>query len=271
MPPSLKVSVGPSPDALEPIDVNNDVEPYVVSTDAFHGRIAVRVKNYHGFVPGGGEPKREAKYFTGGYGKDMTWSIQVQGRFLEEGVTTDDVVFGNFFDKPLKHLLPYGTSIVLKAAPLIDPTIKFDLYADEPWAYSPLIGTMYRFNVKRLPTAPATTSSAEEDFKDTNWPVFPTPEQKEEENHYIKDDTAPLLYLPDDADKLDETIGADIGTVHNLRGVGPEANPHAEKERAKFFHTEEHRKKVKLTPRDVVTADFANGFLDFNDLSVIIP
>ncbi|KAK0527274.1 hypothetical protein OC834_004488 [Tilletia horrida] len=275
MPPSLKVSVGSSVEDLKPVKVNDDSAPAVVSTDAFQGRIAIRVKNYHGYAPEGSEPKRDSKYFTGdGYGKHMTWSIQIQGRFLEE-VSTDDVVFGNQFDKPIKQLLPYGTSIALKAAPLIDPTLKFDLYAEEPWAFSPLIGTMYRVQVNRLPSEPS-GSSADELFKSKDWPVFPSAEAngKESAQAYVEDDTSALFYRADKPDELDEETGADVGTVHNLRGssaAGSDANPHAEKTRASFFHTEAARKRVKFTPRDVVTADFANGFLDFNDLAVILP
>ncbi|KAE8225529.1 hypothetical protein CF319_g1730 [Tilletia indica] len=271
MPPSLKVSVGSSVEDLKPVRVNDDLHPAVVSTDAFQGRIAIRVKNYHGHAADGeAEPKRDSKYFSGdGYGKNMTWSIQVQGRFLD-GVSTDDLVFGNQFDKPIKHLLPYGTSLALKAAPLIDPTLKLDLYAEEPWAFSPLIGTMYRVNVKRLPKDPSGTS-AEELFKESEWPAFPSADNEDKATHYVQDDTSPLFYLPDKAGEIDESIGAEVGTIHNLRGTGAEANPHAEKARANFFHTEEHRKKVKFTSRDVVTTDFANGFLDFNDLGVILP
>jgi len=273
MPPSFKVSVGSSVEDLKPIKVNHDLEPAIISSEAFKGRIAIRVKDYHGFAPEGSEPKRGAEYFSGeGYGKQMTWSIQIQGRFLD-GPSTNDLVFGNQFDKPIKQLLPYGTSIALKAAPLIDPTLKFDLYADEPWAFSPLIGTMYRVNVARLPSEPTADSSAEEEFKSKDWPAFPTPEGgRTGESGYVKDDTSALFYLPDSTThEIDETTGADVGTVHNLRGTGAEANPHAEKTRASFFHSEQHRKQVKFTPRDVVTADFANGFLDFNSLAVILP
>ncbi|CAD6932310.1 unnamed protein product [Tilletia controversa] len=254
MPPSLKVSVGSSVDSLHPVKVNHELSPTTVSNAAFQGRIGIRVKNYHGYAPEGTEPKKDSVYFEGdGYGRSMTWSIQIQGRFLD-GVSAEDLVFGNQFDKPIKQLLPVY------------------LYADEPWAFSPLIGTMYRVNVQRLPQDPE-SSSAEDLFKLTGWPTFPTPEGNEDmkEAQYVQDDTSALFYLPSSSSEIDESLGADVGTVHNLRGTGSEANPHAEKARANFFHSEEHRKKVKFTARDVVTADFANGFLDFNDLAVILP
>ncbi|CAD6925026.1 unnamed protein product, partial [Tilletia laevis] len=106
MPPSLKVSVGSSVDSLHPVKVNHELSPTTVSNAAFQGRIGIRVKNYHGYAPEGTEPKKDSVYFEGdGYGRSMTWSIQIQGRFLD-GVSAEDLVFGNQFDKPIKQLLP---------------------------------------------------------------------------------------------------------------------------------------------------------------------
>jgi hypothetical protein len=43
----------------------------------------------------------------------VTWSMQMQGRFLQP-VSADDVVFGNLFQKAIRDYLPYGTSAALK-------------------------------------------------------------------------------------------------------------------------------------------------------------
>ena len=101
MAPHLHVSAGPSVSELKTVYVNKDRAATTISSDAFHGRVAVRIKHFTGDVPEGEERVSEAPYFDGGHGTGMTWSIQVQGRFLKE-VTTDDLVFGNQFEHSIK-------------------------------------------------------------------------------------------------------------------------------------------------------------------------
>jgi hypothetical protein len=54
-------------------------KPHVVSTDLFHGRITVRIKDFTGQVPEGQERQSETKYFDAGHAHGCTWSIQIQG------------------------------------------------------------------------------------------------------------------------------------------------------------------------------------------------
>ena len=42
------------------------------------------------------------------------------GRFLDE-VDTDELVFGNLFQKPIRDQLPWGTSIAIKAMQYVLP------------------------------------------------------------------------------------------------------------------------------------------------------
>jgi hypothetical protein len=81
-------------------------------------------------------------------------SIQLQGRFLKPA-NADEVVFGNVFSKPIRDHLPYGTSAALKVVRYIDPSLEQDVYADEPWAWSPLIATMNVVKVTKLDSAKA--------------------------------------------------------------------------------------------------------------------
>lgn len=109
MAPKLRITAGSRADDLQPVAVNNDDEPFVISSDVFQGRLTVRVKNFHGERPGGGDAASITPYFESGYGQQMTYSIQIQGlykilipgRFLEE-VNSDNLVFGNQFDKPIR-------------------------------------------------------------------------------------------------------------------------------------------------------------------------
>lgn len=51
------------------------------------------------------KPNQTCDYFKGDKGKGMTYSIQIQGKWLEEnGVDLDDLVFGNEFEKPIRSV-----------------------------------------------------------------------------------------------------------------------------------------------------------------------
>lgn len=59
---------------------------------------------------------------------------------------------GNSWDKPIKAHLPYGTSAALKfMTTVVDPSLDHDLYADKPWAVSPLLATMQRVSTETYP------------------------------------------------------------------------------------------------------------------------
>jgi hypothetical protein len=115
----LRVLAGPNANELTPIsDLVNTSKAHHIKSDRFDGLVCVHVK---GFVGADGEMK-ESAYFNNGNGnsaaagggnrKGVTWSIQVTGRFLVDGLTSDDVLFGNTFDRPLK--LPWGSGAALK-------------------------------------------------------------------------------------------------------------------------------------------------------------
>ncbi|TFK67344.1 DUF1769-domain-containing protein [Pluteus cervinus] len=145
MPPHLRVSVGPSPDQLVSIsDIVNTPQKHRITTDRFDGEIVVNIKGFTG--PDG--VTRPSDYFARPERQGITWSIQVQGRFLVP-CSADDVLFGNTFDRPLQ--LPWGTSAALKFMHFIDPTLEHDLLSkSKPWALSPLITTMPHFTHTRI-------------------------------------------------------------------------------------------------------------------------
>jgi len=78
--------------------VNDDEQYTTIDTKLFQGRVTVRVKDFVGDDP---SHKSTATYFDHPYGSSMTYSIQVQGRYLD-GVNCDNLVFGNVFDKPIR-------------------------------------------------------------------------------------------------------------------------------------------------------------------------
>ncbi|KAF8273476.1 hypothetical protein EI94DRAFT_1563982 [Lactarius quietus] len=164
--PRLRVVAGPSLDALVPISVNTN-ESHAITSDAFDGRMLAYIKD---FTDKDGSVL-QSEYFDREDRKGITWSIQVQGRFLRP-ISADDVLFGNTFDRPLK--LPWGSGAALKFMHFIDPSLEHDLTSStKPWALSPLISTMPHLTHKRVL----------EHYD--GWPDFPPPQS-------LSDDTAQL-------------------------------------------------------------------------------
>ncbi|KAH9441529.1 hypothetical protein MJO28_002680 [Puccinia striiformis f. sp. tritici] len=145
--PKFQVLAGPSADQLSPVNVNADkTDPFRINTDRFEGALTVRIKDFHG-SDGRLSKDTENKYFE--EWNEMTCSIQIQGRFLQE-TNADDCMWGNSFDRPIRDRLPYGTSVALKAISYIDPSLEHDIYSDKPWAWSPLLATMNHVKTERL-------------------------------------------------------------------------------------------------------------------------
>jgi Protein of unknown function (DUF1769) len=120
--PKLRVLAGPTANDLTPIsELVNTYKTHRISSDRFEGEVCVHVKGFVGedgqirdsaYFHGGKENRKNGNgNGSGGERKGVTWSIQVKGRFLKD-ISSDDVLFGNTFDRPLK--LPWGSSAALK-------------------------------------------------------------------------------------------------------------------------------------------------------------
>lgn len=101
MAPKLRISAGPDKDKLSVVAVNHEELPTIIDSKYFQGRIAVRIKDFHGELPDGVEFFKQPVYFSEPYGTNFTYSIQIQGRFMNE-VNADDILFGNDFDAPIR-------------------------------------------------------------------------------------------------------------------------------------------------------------------------
>lgn len=242
MAPSLKISAGPSVDSLTTVAVNHDDQPTTIDNDLFQGRIAVRIKNFTGSDPPSVSHQKDTPYFTSNHGKNQSWSMQIQGRF-KQSVSADDLVFGNEFDKPIKDHLPYGTSVALQFVKLIDPNLEHDLYAQKPHAWSPYLATMPRINSVKLDNPDGGFDS---------WPAFPV------HPTYVEDDLTSLI--PTDLAEKEKD------TVANFKGIDK-----AHEYRQRFLGNKSHRQHIKVEADQLITADFFNGFIDFNDLTLHIP
>ncbi|KAJ7928506.1 P-loop containing nucleoside triphosphate hydrolase protein [Mycena leptocephala] len=109
--PTLRVLAGPTPKTLTPItSLVNTNTPHRIVTDAWEGEVIVFIKGFNEADPSKTTPEA-AEYFGRDDRSGVTWSIQVQGRFLSPR-SSDDILFGNIFERPLK--LPWGTGAALK-------------------------------------------------------------------------------------------------------------------------------------------------------------
>lgn len=259
MPPSLRVSAGPSTDKLTVLPVNDETKPFAINSDSFEGQVIVRIKGFTGELPKGSARLGDTHYFDHSYAKGCTWSIAIQGRFKEE-VEVDAVEYGNLFEKPIRDRLPWGTSAALTAISYIDPNLHQDIYADKPWAFSPLICTMSKMHVERL------TADVVRHGEMKDWPVsFP---HGQDEKDYTQEDTSVLLCKQGSTEvdpSLEEDGYADMSTLSSLRSS---TDQNATRNRVKFWGNRGVRQATKFTPQDVITMDFCHGYLQFDTLTL---
>ncbi|TDL25157.1 DUF1769-domain-containing protein [Rickenella mellea] len=233
--PRLRVLAGPSPDNLTPISANSNMAHSIVS-DTFEGEVVVHIKGF----PDADGNVLYSDYFSRKDRVGTTWSIQVQGRFLQYH-SADDILFGNTFDRPLK--LPWGAGAALKFMHFIDPTLSHDLTSHtKPWALSPLIATMPHFTHTSALAGPP--------------PRFPTRES-----------------IGDDVSHLIPTKATTPPNGSRSRTPSPPlpSPPITAAKRRAYFSREKTRKAVTFGPHDIVTTDFCYGFIAFPDLSLSLP
>ncbi|KAJ7128993.1 hypothetical protein C8R43DRAFT_1026759 [Mycena crocata] len=272
--PKLKVLAGPTPNALTPItSLVNTNRAHRIVTDAWEGEIVVFIRGFNRDDPSSNTTPEEQEYFGRNDRSGITWSIQVQGRFLSPR-SSDDVLFGNIFERPLK--LPWGTGAALKFMKYIDPTLSHDLtctVSKKPWALSPLVATMPYLKHTRLPSCdhPDSCSDSSCPHADTVHPPFPP-------STSIKDDTSSLhlaaatsrsSLTPSSSSLSSGSSGSSRRSSNSKKskkknGADDEV-PRAmnSQQRRSYFSSEARRSAVSLGPKDIITTDFCYGFLEF--------
>lgn len=258
MSPRLRVLAGPSLSSLQPIEVNSDKSFEIVS-DVFEGKVLAYIKD---FTDAEGKVLKH-DYFQKPERKDVSWSIQVQGRFLEPQ-SADDILFGNTFDHPLN--LPWGSGAALKLMKYVDPTLEHDLTSQtQPWALSPLISTM--------PYLAYTRSEA---------PAFPPLAP-------LNDDTSQLYLAATDVEELytAPTAASSSSSLASIKSTASSSSKKSGKEgkqekrnlslsnaseRRSYFTQAKRRREIVFGPEDVLTTDFCYGYLEFNpSLALKLP
>ncbi|KAJ7690700.1 hypothetical protein B0H17DRAFT_1064515 [Mycena rosella] len=275
--PKLRVMAGPTPYNLTPITslVNTNTPHRIVAEDAsgWEGDVLVFIKGFNQEDPSLDSTPEAEQYFSKRDG--VTWSIQVRGRFLSPR-SSDDVLFGNIFERPLK--LPWGTGAALKFMKYIDPTLSHDLTctaSQKPWALSPLLATMPYLRHARIPSpdGPCASDTADPLFD----PLFPSPT-------LITEDTSSLHLSAHPVEESRSRTPSSLGSSSSLssrssrssrwsseskkskkRKASDDGVPRkmTSQQRRSYFSSEAHRKAVSLGPQDIVTTDFCYGFLEF--------
>ncbi|KAF8503903.1 DUF1769-domain-containing protein [Hysterangium stoloniferum] len=246
--PRLRVLAGPSPLELTDIsDLVNTGIPHPIESNRFCGRVVVHIKGF--------PVTAESEYFEREDRKGITWSIQMQGRFLHHH-SADNILFGNTFDRPLQ--LPWGSGVALKFMHFIDPTLEHDLAGPKPWALSPLITTMPHLSHSELP------------FKDSPLPLFPPPAPES-----IKDDTKLLCKRINEGLQQDKSATNETTVRQSGFAMNGDANDGLQLEktskRRKYFADAKNRRQITFGPKDVLTTDFCYGFLSFPTLALNLP
>jgi hypothetical protein len=223
----LQVTAGPNYKDQKPLAVNSE-ESVQISNEHLTVALRVRIQNYRGLPEN--SPKTSPYFDHENHKKDL---YSLAFTFTpKKDLNGHDVVFGNDFDHPIKDKLPPGFSQAFKIATwYIDPGLYGDVYADEPYLYSPLLSSM---NVLR---------------------IGPKDDAEQEKVEEIRANEETLVFL--------EGADGDGKAVRDALKV-PEAGP----QRQKHFLTESNLKDFTFEKGREYSNDFFNPYLDFNGVSM---
>lgn len=288
-------SIIPKIDNIVP--VNYDSDPIIINNEHFTGYAVFRVVNFDGhnpIDPASGKPMKTIPnndYFTG---HRRTFSLQLSGRFKKEW-SADEVMFGTFFEKPVK--MPPGYKIALALAKKIDASMDGDFSLDAPYMCSPLICAM---NIARAEpiilgsvteepesdgTAVAFSHDAEkmddpkrplylpkwkygggkhleENFMET---VASWPESNLHHAHNVEeDDSDPLKEDPVAPKRSGSLMGFFSRTPSTKESSKSSAVTPSQ--RRSWFLNPAHRQNYKFRPDTLYSFDFNNQYVDLNKM-----
>ena len=142
----LTIKGGPDAEHLQPLHVNHESFPLAIDSPYFRGHLLFRMKDYQG-----AEPAKEtglerlelppSNYFQN---RQRLYAISFQGQFLHQ-VRGDDLRFGLELSLPVK--LPMGSSLGLKIAKWLEPSLEYDLECPRPHMDAPFLTTMNAIGV----------------------------------------------------------------------------------------------------------------------------
>ncbi|KAJ3712674.1 hypothetical protein C8R42DRAFT_686559 [Lentinula raphanica] len=299
--PQLRVLAGPDPNNLVQIThLVNTNTPCKVSSDVFDGFIIANIKGFN----------RETEYFERDDRKGVTWSIQVQGRFLQPH-SADDILFGNTFERPLH--LPWGSGAALKFMSYLDPNLSHDLTSQtKPWALSPLVATMPHFahaHKSRPINFPSSRSLVDDNSQlclayqdgdeedDADSPLSSASSSTSSlssgssgsssghSSHSARSGGSSFSSSSSRAhsssngsmtyklkSKVRRVGGSTVSRNRNGSGAPLPVNLHTAAQRRSYFSASQNRKSIVFGPEDIITTDFCYGFLEFSpSLTLRLP
>ncbi len=280
--PLLKPTTSLIPGISNIVPINYDTQPIIIHNEHFTGFAVFRCNNFDGHMPidpASGKPiprLSTTEYFNG---HRRTFSLQVSGRFRQEW-SADEVMFGTFFEKPIK--LPPGYKLAVGLAKKIDASMDGDLGCEQPYMCSPLICAM---NVMRADPViiPGTTAepgstatfNREAESKDSTKPLYLPKWQCGGAQHLRENFMATVAAWPEAALYAQGTSDESSEDAAQMRRRGSlssfffrdsSAKPSAltPSQRRSWFLDEEHRKAYKYHPDTLYSFDFNNQYVDLN-------
>lgn len=145
-------------------------------------------------------------------------------------MNSNDIVFGNDFDHPIRDRLPPGFGTAFRIVKwVVDPGLDGDVYADKPYLYGPLASSL---NTLRVGS------------------------KTQKESEHVEKGDAGLIFS--------EGGEGDGEELRKEKGV-----PDSEAGRKKWFLTETNRTDFDFEAGRIHWGDFFNPYLDFNGRQTI--
>lgn len=264
----------------------NSPTPFEIKSEDFEGKIVACIKDFHTQIDTaateGDAPHNDGGWYFGRADRQgVTWSIQVQGRFLHPHPASS-ILFGNIFDRPLK--LPWGSGAALRFMSYVDPTLTHDLGAStRPWALSPLVATMPYLDMAPAGGEPAFplgdgegSASSSSSPQASSSPPSPPASKPPSRAPSRKPSLASLRSLTKPRSRRPSISSLLSSSKAPSRAPTP-PNEHSwnydnATERRAYFASPAAREETVLGPETTITCDFAYGFLSFSPtIALMIP
>jgi len=228
----LRVTTGPSydPSTHKVVAVNGPTSTTIESSQCT-ASIKVRIQNYRGLPRGS---PSTSTYFSHPPHEYDQYSIAFS-MVPHRNVPSNDLVFGNDFDRPIRDRLPPGFSLAFGIVKrVVDPGLDGDVYADKPYLYGPLVSSINAFRV-----------GSKVAKKGGRYEI--PPEVHEDGIQEGADD--------EEAEEHRSSVGM----------------PSEMAARKSWGLKEESREKFALEEGRIYRGDFYNPYLDFNEFALKLP
>ncbi|EPZ36116.1 hypothetical protein O9G_005017 [Rozella allomycis CSF55] len=249
--------------------VNDEKHPLFVENDYFVGHLVMRIKDFDGICPFEQSSSwrnslynvYDAPITTCSYFEGKKRLVSLQGRFLNPECT-EDVIFGVFFDNPLK--LPAMSSIGIAIAKYIDPTMIVNLDADKPHAFSPLVSAMNILAVQNESSLVCNGLSSE---PGGNYST-PLPKRKCREMNKLQENFLDQLNINYSESILNKPQKASLShsIQKYLRKIADDQSnvPANIRRRREYFQDPENRKRHYFDPSKIYSMEFYSQYADLN-------